>query len=219
MIHEIIPGIYHWKTWYEEIEGYVHSYYVSSAEPAFVVDPRIPEEGLHWFDRHARPENAFLTNRLHFRDAPHYQDAFGTAAWCHWAGMHEFSRADGVRGFRHGEILPGGLEAWKVDHLCPEETGYYLPLAGGVLFLGDSVVRDERSRLSFVDDQLMGEDPEAVKEGLRRALRSFLEREIDHLLLAHGEPVISGAKEDLLRFLGSEKRPVGEETPAREGEG
>ncbi len=67
--------------------------------------------------------------------------------------------------------------------------------------LGDAIVRDEHSRLAFVPDYLMGKNPEAVKRGLQKVFLGHLHRKFDHLLLAHGKPVINDAKETLRKFL------------------
>ena len=54
--------------------------------------------------------------------------------------------------------------------------------------------------LRFVPDNLMA-DPEETKEGLRLAyLRLTAELDFDHLLTAHGEPVVGGAREKLRDF-------------------
>jgi hypothetical protein len=55
--------------------------------------------------------------------------------------------------------------------------------------------------LSFVPDELMGEDPEAVKRGLLAAFARLLELDFDALLLAHGDPVPRGGKAALRRFV------------------
>jgi hypothetical protein len=42
------------------------------------------------------------------------------------------------------------------------------------------------------------DEPERTKEGLRAAYRRLLEElEFEHLLLAHGDPVVGSAKEEL----------------------
>jgi hypothetical protein len=56
--------------------------------------------------------------------------------------------------------------------------------------------------LTFVPDWLMDE-PSATKEGLRDAYRGLLELDFDRLLLAHGEPVVTGAKAELHIFVDS----------------
>lgn len=104
-----------------------------------------------------------------------------------------------MRGFSPPARLPGGAVALKIGSLCPEETAYALP--GGVLSLGDSVVRAGKE-LSFVPDAYMGDDPEAVKRGLRRALARLALRTFRHLLLAHGEPFVGDGRQALRRFLG-----------------
>ena len=54
---------------------------------------------------------------------------------------------------------------------------------------------------AFVPDPLLGDDPEAVKRGLRAAYRRLLALEWDQLLLAHGHPWIGGAHRALADFV------------------
>ena len=56
------------------------------------------------------------------------------------------------------------------------------------------------SGLGFVPDEFIGDDPEAVKEGLRESFRRLLAHDFDALLVAHGEPMPSGGKAALLQF-------------------
>jgi len=128
-------------------------------------------------------------------------ESFGVMVWCHEAGLHEF--ADGsldVTAFRFGDELPGGVRALEVDILCPEETALLLPSAGGVLSIGDAII-NEGGELGFVPDTLMGDDPPAIKRGLKAALLQICKQEtFDHLLFAHGDPIIGGGKENLYTF-------------------
>ncbi len=198
---EILPGIFHWTTFHEGILEYVHSYYIEATTPAVLIDPRVPAEGLGWFETHKRPEQIYLTNRHHYRHSGQFAEAFDCTIQCHRAGLHEYSHGEKVTGFDHGVTLPGNIRALEVGVLCPEETALHIPLAGGILALRDAIVRDERSHLAFVADYLMGDDPEAVKRGLREVFKGHLHRKFDHLLLAHGKPVINGGKDELRKFL------------------
>ena len=65
--------------------------------------------------------------------------------------------------------------------------------------IADGIVH-YRKELGFVPDALLGDDPEVVKAGLRAAYSRLLDRDFDHLLFAHGDPVIGGGKEALRRF-------------------
>lgn len=198
---EILPGVFHWKTFHEGIQAYVHSYYINATDPPVLIDPRVPAQGIEWFAARGAPRHAYLTNRHHYRHSGCFATRYGVQVWCHRDGLHEFSHGEKVRGFSHGKRLPGGILALKVGALCPEETALYFPGNGGLLSVGDAIVR-QRGRLGFVPDAFMGDDPQGVKRGLQKAFfRHVREREFDHLLFAHGVPWIGGAKDGLAKFL------------------
>ena len=52
-------------------------------------------------------------------------------------------------------------------------------------------------------DAYLGEDPDGVKAGLKRAYAGLLDRNFDHLLLAHGMPWVGGGKQALRGFVES----------------
>jgi len=58
----------------------------------------------------------------------------------------------------------------------------------------------KQGSIGFVRDELIGDDPEAVKRGLARAFEGLLELDFDHLLFAHGEPLVGGGKAALREF-------------------
>ncbi len=200
-MQEILPGVFHWTTFHEGIGQEVHSAYIAG-DPPVLIDPREPSEGLDWFNRQGPPRYAFLTNRHHFRHSDRFRRQFGTAVWCHRQGLHEFPDDPEVHPFEHGDELPGGILALPVGVLCPEETALYIPVAEGVLALGDALVR-YGEELGFVPDAYLGDDPERIKSGLLDAFRDLLGQPFDHLLFAHGQPWIGGAKDRLSRFIES----------------
>jgi hypothetical protein len=106
-----------------------------------------------------------------------------------------------VRGFAPGEVLPGGIESLEVGVLCPDETAFRIPGRESALAVADGVVRDADGPLAFVPDPLLGDDPEAVKRGLRSAYRRLLSLDFEHLLLAHGHPWLGGARQALAGFV------------------
>jgi glyoxylase-like metal-dependent hydrolase (beta-lactamase superfamily II) len=195
---EIAPGVWHWTARRESIGSEVSSYCLESER--VVIDPMIPPTGLEWFDQHGRPEHAVLTNRHHDRDAWRLQEAFGCAVHCIENGVHELEGRGRVEPFRFGEELPGEIIVHEVDAICPDETALFIP-RHRALACADGVVRwRSGEELQFVPDYLMDE-PERTKEGLRDAYRRLLELDFDLLLLAHGEPVVDGAREALRAFV------------------
>lgn len=198
-MREIRTGVWHWTTRHERIGQPVHSYYVVTGNEGVLIDPRVPDEGIEWFERHTSPTQALLTNRHHHRHAGRFRERFGTTVWCNENGMHEFGAGEEVERFEFGRQLPGGFTAVEIGAICAEETAYHRP-ESKLIALGDSLIEWE-GRFAFVPDDFMGDDPEAVKAGLRSSLGGLLDRDFDTLLLAHGEPLVGDAKERLREFV------------------
>lgn len=198
-LREILPGLYHWSSWHSRIQSTVHSYYWASCEPPIVIDPMLPAEGIDCFSERP-PRHVLLTNRHHYRHADEFLNEYGAEIWCHEAGLHEFGSDQPVRGFAHGDTLPGGVLALEVGVLCPEETALRLDLDAGALAIADAIIREE-GHLGFVPDWLLGDEPAAIKRGIKQAFAGLVDQPFDHLLFAHGEPLIGGGKRALLEFV------------------
>jgi glyoxylase-like metal-dependent hydrolase (beta-lactamase superfamily II) len=196
---EIAPGALHWTAFHERIRSDVSSYYLPAA--GTLIDPMVPPDGIEAVAAHGRPERIVLTNRHHLRHSEQFVDAFGCTTLCHEAGLHEFRDGPAVEGFRFGDELAPGIEALEVDAICPEETALHIAAGEGMLAFADGIVRWGDGPLTFVPDGLLGEDPERVKTGLRRAYRRLLDRDFDTLLFAHGPPVARDGRAVLERFL------------------
>jgi hypothetical protein len=192
-MNEIQPGLLHWTAYHEGIGRDVHSYF--HVPSGTLLDPMEPLAGLDALARHARPQRIVLTNRHHFR----HSDRFDCPVLCHEAGLHEFS--GGVEGFAFGDVLAPGVRALEIGVLTPEETGVLLEGGAGALALADCITRGPHGDFGFFPDELLGDDPQAVRDGVRAALRRIAdEHEFDCLLLAHGAPVRSGARSALRAF-------------------
>lgn len=199
-MNEIVDGVFHWSGLHERIGIRVHSTFIAATDPPVLIDPMPADVDLSWFAGR-EPRHIYLTNRHHYRGSAAYVEAFGCDVRCHEAGLHEFAgTGQQVLPYRHGDELPGGIRVLEVGSLCPEETALLVPLGPGVLALGDSVVRSN-GNLAFVPDAYIGDDPDAVKAGLRNALHKLLTHDFDTLVLAHGDPWITGAQDALRTWL------------------
>jgi hypothetical protein len=190
-VEEIAPGLWYWTAQRATIGKEVSSYYL--ANERVVIDPMLPPERPEWF----HPENAILTCRHHSRDAWNLE----LEPWVVEQGAHELEGRGEFRTYAWGDELPGGIVAFEVDALSPDETALHIP-GHRALAIGDGIVRWEGVEgLTFVPDFLM-DDPQETRAGLRAAYRRLLdELEFDHLLLAHGDPVVGDAHEQLRAFL------------------
>jgi hypothetical protein len=199
-VEEIAPGIWHWSAPHPRIGIVVHSYYLPTER--VVLDPIAPADGFDVFSEHGPPTDVLLTNRHHYRASSEFVERFGATVRCVRAGMHEFTHGEPVEPFEFGDELSGGIVVHEVGAICPDETALHIP-ARRALALADGAVRWEPGGpLAFVPDQFMDE-PEKTKEGLRAAYRRLAEElDFDHLLLAHGEPLVGDGREALAAFAG-----------------
>jgi hypothetical protein len=195
-MREILSGVFHWTQMHPKIRFEVSSYYL--ADEGVLLDPLTPGEGADSIP--GRPKHILLTNRHHYRDSGVLAKHFGCKVWCVEQGLHEFKSGEKVESFEFGETLGCGIEVVEIGAICPDECALFIPRHGGIVALADGVVR-MTGPLDFVPEEYMGDDAGAVKDGLRAAYRRLLEREFDHMLLAHGEPWIGGAHAALREFV------------------
>ena len=198
---EILPGIFHWTQTHPKINIPVSSYYLKPERVLF--DPLIPEEGLEWFAVDP-PKNIYMSIRHHYRHCGEFSARFGCDVWCVEQGLHEFTKGEVVRGFNFGDILPGNIKAIEIGSLCPDEGAFFIGREGGCVVLADGCVRRGNGPLQFVPDQLLGDDPTAVKAGLKAAYNQLLEDyAFTNLLLAHGKPLVGDGRVALETFIAS----------------
>jgi hypothetical protein len=199
-VNEITPGVFHWTAKRELIGIDVSSYYL--AEERVLIDPMLPPSGLEWFAEHGAPEHILLTNRHHDRHAWRLREAFGCVVHCVREGLGELEGRGEVQAFAFGDELPGGVVAHEVDAICPDETALEVPSARAVA-LADGLVRFDApyDPPGFVPDSLLGDDPDEVKRGLLDSFQRLLDIDFEHLLLAHGSPLIGDGKERLREFI------------------
>jgi hypothetical protein len=196
-MQEVVPGVLHWTAFHPGIRQEVSSHFVPAS--GALIDPMIPAEGIDLLRDQGPPRQVLLTNRHHHRRSDEFVEAFGCHVLCHEAGLHEFDGGAEVEGFAFGDDVAPGIKAREVGAICPEETALHIVKPGALAF-ADGLIRTG-GELGFVPDSLLGDDPEGVKEGLRRALAALLELDFDTLLFAHGEPLAKGGKRALSRFV------------------
>lgn len=199
-IREVLPGVWHWTAIHPRIRVPVDSYFV---EPARVVlDPILPREGLEWFAGHEAPTQVVLTNRHHLRHSERFAKAFSCPIRCSEPGLHEFTSGPLVEPFAYGDEIAPGVVAHEVGAICPDDTALEIRTpGGGALAFADGVQRPRGGGLTFVPGLLMGDDPAQVRTELRASLRGLLDLDFDHLLFAHGDPLIGGGKDALREFV------------------
>jgi hypothetical protein len=202
-MHEIFPGVFHWTTFHEAIGARVSSYYVQPA--GIVIDPKVPEEGFEALP--GTPQQVVLTIGLHHRDAPRFAEQFGIPIRASRQAAKRLAGRLEVEEFTDGEEVAPGVSAIHIGKLADDEGALHIAVGEGAIAFADGLIR-YGGALGFVPDELIGDRPNEVKQGLKDAFRGLLTRDFDHLLFGHGEPLVGGGKAALREFVQS---PVGHE--------
>jgi glyoxylase-like metal-dependent hydrolase (beta-lactamase superfamily II) len=209
-MQEVLPGVFHWTSIHPKLHIEVASYWLDGA--GVVIDPLVPSDvGLDWFAARPMPPTAvLLSNRHHFRDSGAFAAAFGCAIHVNRAGLHEFTHGEVLEGFAPGQVLPGGVIACEVGVICPDDTALYLRDAQAMVF-ADALVSGAphgSHDLGFVPDWLM-DNPEETKRGLLAAFARLLDGyAFEHVLLAHGGPLIGEGRRGLEELIAVGGRTV-----------
>jgi glyoxylase-like metal-dependent hydrolase (beta-lactamase superfamily II) len=211
-MNEILPGVFHWRTFFPKIGQDVHSHYW--AEGKALMDPLLPEDSEPVLAelRERGVDVIVLSNRHHWRSASEVQKAFPeVTVLCNDQGLYEFTDDDErwVEPYAYGALVAPGLKALEFGAICDDDAALLMDTKGGALLFADGLIVWD-GELSFVPDFLLGDDPEAVKDKLRSGLKRLLaEAEFDNLLFAHGDPWIGGGRAALRDFVASGGRSAG----------
>ncbi|MBA2792591.1 MAG: hypothetical protein H0U32_01195 [Thermoleophilaceae bacterium] len=192
---EVVPGILHWQVRHPNIGIEVSSYLLSATATA--LDPILPGgEGPDWLGHDV--EQVVLTVRHHLRSASDFE----VPILVHRSGLREVAgEAVEVQGYEAGDELAPGLRVLSFGRICADDSALHIALGPGALAFGDGIIN--YGEIGHPPDQVLGEDPEAVKADIVEGLVPLLDEDFDVLLFAHGEPVARGGKERLREFVES----------------
>ncbi len=193
-MRELFDGVHHWTTVHEEIDQPVSSYLLASS--GIALDPMVPEGGFDALP--SAPSQVVLTSGLHTRHAARFAERFGIPIRVSREGADRIGGELDVETYTDGDELAPGVRAIRIGVLCPDE--YALALDGALAFADG--LHHYGDEVGFFPDDLLGDDPEGVREGLRERYRRLLDLEPEHLLFAHGDPIVGGGADALRAAVG-----------------
>jgi hypothetical protein len=191
-MEEVIDGIFHWKAQHPKIESEVDCHFVVGSGTA--IDPLLPDEGIEWFDDRG-VQQVVLSTRHHLRHAAQLAERFGCPILCHESGLHEFDDGPKVDGFAFGDRLAADVVALEMDSISADDTVLKVEAGGGALLFADSLIHHDA--VGFVSDRLIGDEPEEIKRRIRERCDALLTERFEHLLFAHGDPLLGSGREAL----------------------
>jgi glyoxylase-like metal-dependent hydrolase (beta-lactamase superfamily II) len=183
--HVVAPGLRRWTAWHEEWKQEVAWLALETRDGLVLIDPLDPPEDLR------SAEHVLITVYWHGRST---KDVEAKHVWAP-ARSAQPLRNRGINVtdvFRAGDDLPGGIQAFQTARAA--EVVYRLPeqraLAVGDVLLG--------SPLRLCPERWLGKP---THDDLRESLRPVLELPLEHVLVSHGEPVLSGGDTALAALL------------------
>jgi glyoxylase-like metal-dependent hydrolase (beta-lactamase superfamily II) len=197
-MQQIVPGIFHWTALNPSIGVRVSSYLVPDA--GAIIDPMIPEQGIDSLP--GRPDRILLSSGHHLRDSRRIAEALGIPIHASRQAIeHLGAEGEGIEAWEGAQAHPApGVTALHVGVLAEDEGALHLDVGEGALVIADAV-HPSPAGLAFFSDSLLGDDPAAVKQGLRAALGALADAlAFDALLFAHGEPLATGGRDALRAF-------------------
>lgn len=194
-MREIVPDVQTWSVFSDE-KGYAFNGYAITTEGGTVlIDPPEPlEEGWNSVDLLEPFAGVWITNRNHSRAAASFRERYGLTVYAHEADAAQLE-AGADETVRGGERLPGDIEVIHVPGKSPGEIAFHLPRSRA-LVVGDVVIGVPAGELSTYPDKVI-ED----RDELHRSAARLLEYDFDALLLCDGDPIPSGGKDRLRKFV------------------
>jgi glyoxylase-like metal-dependent hydrolase (beta-lactamase superfamily II) len=189
-VEQIDPGLWRWTGFHDEWKQDVGCVYAEAEDALCLFDPLVPPEDAGRFlaaldrdvERLGLPVHVFVTVYWHARSARELAVRYDAEVWASSRiRAAVFRRAGGVRTFRSGDPLPGGVEAFATPKR--NDTLYWLP-ARGALVCGDVIL----GGLRFCPESWL---PAGVTHAeLRAGLQPLLRLQVRHVLVSHGPPAI-----------------------------
>ncbi len=196
-MRELLPGLFHWTAEHPNIGQEVSSHYLRDG--AAVIDPLTPSEGTAAVRDLGAVRHVVLSCRHHDRDHAAFVQEFGAAFHVSEAGVNEYP-GEQIEAYSIGDEIVPGITAVANGPIAPDDTVLRLDVEAGALLFADSLLRTD-GELSFMPDSLLGDDPDQVRADITAALGELLDLEFDHLLFAHGDPLVGGGHEALADFV------------------
>jgi glyoxylase-like metal-dependent hydrolase (beta-lactamase superfamily II) len=196
---EIAPGLRRWTAWHEEWKQEVGSLAVQTKDGLTLIDPLEPPPDVR------KPDHVLLTVFWHGRSAG---ELGAEHVWAPARAVRRLhNRGVDVTGAFDAdpEDLPGGIRAFPTAREA--EVVYWLPdqraIAVGDVLLGAGAKPHATSEpLRLCPQRWLGK---ATYAQLRKSLRPLLDLPLERILVSHGDPVLSGAKDALAALVAPQR--------------
>jgi glyoxylase-like metal-dependent hydrolase (beta-lactamase superfamily II) len=193
-LHE---GLFLWQAYDPAVRAKLFSTAVATAtDQIILVDPiALAESELDQLSEHGRIGGIVITNVNHDRAAQVYSTKFSAPVFGHRASFADEQLAS-ASFVRERDKIAGELEIIELQGAAPGEIALYHSANGGTLIVGDALINFPPYGFAWLPRKYCTNENQ-----LRRSLRKLLDYRAEHILFAHGTPILSGASAHLCDLL------------------
>jgi glyoxylase-like metal-dependent hydrolase (beta-lactamase superfamily II) len=180
-----------WYTYDPTVKADLFSTAFAARNELTVVDPiALPAPYRSELDSLGRVTIIVVTNANHLRD---------TLNFSYSATI--FAPTELNSELRHSHALSDGLQlgsfrAIKIDGAADGEFALYQPDDGGALIVGDALINFEPHGFDLLPQKYCNNQKQMI-----RSLRRLLDLDFDRIFFAHGNPIVTRARERLALLL------------------
>jgi glyoxylase-like metal-dependent hydrolase (beta-lactamase superfamily II) len=201
-VAKIAPGLWRWTGHHDEWREDVGSVYCETEDGVVLVDPIVPPEDSDRFWRALDRDvgrcggrvHVLVTVFWHARHAAGMVGRYDARVWAPRSGRAAVERRAGVvtDPFAEDDQLPGDIEALRTARAA--EVVYWIP-RHRALVPGDVLLGDGAGGLRMCPESWL--PATKTHADLAASLMPLLDLPVERVLVSHGEPVLSGAREAL----------------------
>ena len=196
---EILKDVYTWSVFSEEKTLNFNGYFIPTQHPLFgnvVIDPPpVSDLDLTQMETLGSVQHILITNRNHIRWSRELQEKFDAEIRMNSADAqsedmisdHNFGDGDMLAGFLKTVVIP--------DNKSPGETALYWE-EKEILFVGDALIGKPSGEVC-----LLPPEKYADIEKARAGIKVLDPLNFNSVLMGDGEPILTGGKKAIERFL------------------
>jgi Metallo-beta-lactamase superfamily len=189
----VSPAFVIWYAYDPAVKADLFSTAFAARNELTVVDPIVllaPHRAD--LDSLGRVSNIVVTNANHLRDTLNFSDSASIFAPSELNAelTHNHALSDGLQ--------VGPFRAIKIDGAADGEFALYHPDEGGTVIVGDALINFEPHGFNLLPQKYC-----ANQKRMIRSLRRLLDFDFNRIFFAHGNPIVTRARERLASLLPS----------------
>lgn len=189
-VEQVARGLFLWQHYEAEIKADLFSTGLVIGSAVYLIDPiPLSTKALEAAIGDARIEGVIVTNANHARAACAFAAEWEAPIYAHAEAQPELGSA-AAKPLTDGGRIGDELTVVSIEGAAPGEVAIHWGRAGGTVVMGDALINFGSHGFGFLPAKYCS-DPKRMRQALRKLLNFDFER----LLFAHGNPIVSQARQ------------------------